>query len=342
MDEEADWMGSLANLGFEVQRHLRKATAGDVTAMSQPVAEEAGDTIYGLDKHVEPVIERVINCWPERFKPLILIAEGMGNDGVLLFGSRNGDARYRVIVDPIDGTRGLMYDKRAAWFLAAVGPNLGADTSLSNTFAAVMVELPTSKQFVADYFVAGAQSATRGYRAQIGGEHPEPLTVRPSMATTIKDGFAQVSNFFPGTKTLAAELMERIALRTLGEVRAGRADVFDDQYVSSGGQFVELMMGHDRFCCDLRPLFYDILDQNLQQKLVRGIECHPYDLAGMLVAKQAGVILTDGFGAELDGPLNVHHGMHWCGYANAALRRSIQPVILEWLCEKGISVPCTR
>ena len=146
------WRNSVSRYSYI----LRKAAASDAAALAQPVAEEAGDTIYGLDRHVEPVIERVINSWPERCKPLILIAEGMGKDGVQSFGSEDRDANYRVIIDPIDGTRGLMYDKRSAWFLAAVGPNLGPGTSLSDTFAAVMVELPTTKQSLADYFLAGA------------------------------------------------------------------------------------------------------------------------------------------------------------------------------------------
>ena len=31
----------------------------------------------------------------------------------------------KLIVDPIDGTRSLMYDKRSAWVLAAVAPQRG-------------------------------------------------------------------------------------------------------------------------------------------------------------------------------------------------------------------------
>ena len=38
--------------------------------------------------------------------------------------------RWRVIVDPIDGTRGLMYQKRSAWILTGVAPNRGPGTSL--------------------------------------------------------------------------------------------------------------------------------------------------------------------------------------------------------------------
>src|SRR5690606_31454271 len=118
----------------------------------------------------------------------------------------------------------------------------------------------------------------------------------PSRATTLHNGFAQVSSFFPGTKVLAAELMERIARAGLGDAEAAPA-LFEDQYISTGGQLVELMMGHDRFCCDLRPLFYRIATAS--GGAGAGLECHPYDMAGLLVAQQAGVILTDGFGGAL-------------------------------------------
>jgi fructose-1,6-bisphosphatase/inositol monophosphatase family enzyme len=89
------------------------------------------------------LIEREIESWPDECKPLVLVAEGIGEEGRRDFGPPDG-ARVRVIVDPIDGTRGLMYDKRSAWFLAAVAENRGEETCLADTFAAVMVELPTS------------------------------------------------------------------------------------------------------------------------------------------------------------------------------------------------------
>ena len=98
---------------------------------------------------------------------------------------------------------------------------------------------------------------------------------------------------------------------------------------------VELILGHDRFCCDLRPLFYEILGRQTGQA-VRGLECHPYDVAGALVAQQAGVIVTDGWGRPLDCPLDVHTGVHWCGYANATIRDLVQPVVRNWLTEKGL------
>jgi hypothetical protein len=169
----------------------------------------------------------------------------------------------------------------------------------------------------------------------VGGGQPTPLPVRPSLASNLVNGFGQVSNFFPGTKVLAAELMECIATRTVGPVQSGQGLIFDDQYLSSGGQIVELMVGHDRFCCDLRPLFYQILEQR-SGNTVRGLECHPYDVGGLLVAQNAGMINTNGWGDPLACPLDVHTGVHWCGYANLALQAAIQPVIRQWLLEQGL------
>jgi hypothetical protein len=259
----------------------------------------------------------------------------MGADGQRLFGNHDTPIRYRLIVDPIDGTRGLMYDKRSAWFIAAIAHDRGEHTRLSDTFAAALVELPTGKQNVCDSFTATVAGGMNAQRTCLADGHTRLLPVRPSGATTPQFGFGHVASFFPGTKVLAAELVERIAAETMGRTPAGQSLLFDDQYISSGGQMVELMVGHDRFCCDLRPLFYQILEAG-EQEVIRGVECHPYDVAGALVARQAGVVLTDGFGRPLDCPYDVHTPVHWCGFGNEILANLIQPVIADWLAEQDV------
>ncbi len=332
------WTVRLAAVGIAVRDRIVEARqAGDDLATA--VAQEGGDTIFSIDRHVEPVIEAAINAWPDDCKPLTLIAEGMGQDGRRRFEPRNSassSAGYRLIIDPIDGTRNIMYDKRSAWFLAAVAPDRGEATRLSDAFASAMVELPVSKQTLADCYVASGEGLLAGTRYALDrSTKPAEIEIQPSRAVTLRHGFAQVANFFPGTKVLASELMETIAAAVLGRVEPGDASVFDDQYMTTGGQMIELMLGHDRFCCDLRPLFYRILETQ-GVSVARGLECHPYDCAGMLVAQQAGVILTDGFGASLDAPMDVQTGVHWCGYANENLRQQIEPVIQNWLARKGV------
>jgi hypothetical protein len=94
-----------------------------------------------------------------------------------------------------------------------------------------------------------------------------------------------------------------------------------------------LIVGHDRFNADLRPLFYQMQGQP------EGLCCHPYDCATMLIAEEAGAVITDGFGRPLDGPLDVTTGLHWAGYANAALRARIEPLILQFLRDHGLPAP---
>lgn len=317
----------LLQLGYLVREHvIRGRSSGDANA----IEHIGGDTIFGLDRRVEPLIVSALGGFPSEMLPLVVVCEGLGPDGRCTIGPEGEGARFRVLIDPIDGTRSLMYDKRSAWFLAAIAPERGEATTLRDAVAAVMVELPTGKQGFADAYWAFAGGLAKGSRRNLFTGQERDLQLVPSGSTTLRHGFAQVSSFFPGTKRLAADLMETIAKGTLGELSITEASIFDDQYISTGGQLAELITGKDRFCCDLRPIFYEIIHK-AGNNTSDGLCCHPYDLAGLTIARAAGVIVTDGFGAELNAPFDVHTAMHWCGYANEELQRQIEPIIQEWL-----------
>jgi hypothetical protein len=339
--ENEVWGERLLALGLAVQtrvtRLVQKAFRDGTSTLADAVSEEGGDRIYRIDREVEATIEDVIGEWPSDCLPLLLIAEGMGHDGRQKFGTQGEKPRWRLIIDPIDGTRMLMYDKRSAWFLAAVGPDNGEATTLADSIASVMVELPTSKQNMADAFVASAGRTTRGLRFCVDASQPPGVDkavefpVRPSSKVDLQDGFATVLSMFPGTRQLAAELAERIAERC--DLMTSLPTVFDDQYISCGGLMYHLMTGRDLYCLDLRPQFNQILGRSGNDRF---IESHPYDLAGLLTAENAGVIMTDGFGQPLDAPLDVHTGVGWCGYANSTIRDLVEPIVAEWLAEHGI------
>jgi hypothetical protein len=326
---------------LELQREIRALIVRSrrVDGLATARRDTAADTIYEIDTLVEPLLDDFCRAW-SRTVPLVLIAEGIegpdGREGIKVFPEGWSDERavVRLIIDPIDGTRGLMYDKRAAWALAGIAPNKGPGTTLRDIEAAAMTELPTSKMGLADvlWAVRGGGGGARGMRVDLSSLASEPLRLKPSNATAIDHGFATVSNFFPGTKVLAAELMEYISYAMLGPADVTRATVFDDQYISTGGQFYELIVGHDRFNADLRPLFYAM------QQQPAGLCCHPYDCATMLVAEEAGVCLSDAAGRPLDGPLDVTTGMAWVGYANNALRRSIEPLLRQWIADQRTDI----
>jgi fructose-1,6-bisphosphatase/inositol monophosphatase family enzyme len=120
--------------------------------LSRIAHDEAGDTIYAIDRISEEQLVRDFAAEVAPLAPVVLIAEGLPDGGTSGAAGRcPGDGRaWRVIVDPIDGTRGLMYQKRSAWILTGVAPNLGEATSLRDIVFAVQTEVPLVKQHLTD------------------------------------------------------------------------------------------------------------------------------------------------------------------------------------------------
>lgn len=293
--------------------------------------ESTGDTIYAVDRISEHVLVELFEKELASVAPLILIAEGI-EQLVLPIGAKDTDAVWRVIVDPIDGTRGLMYQKRSAWVLTGVAPNRGPGTNLQDIELAVQTEIPLVKQHLCDvlWAIRGEGASAERFNRLTGERKTLPL--RPSRTTSIRHGFAMIARFFPGAREELAAIDEEIVRGALGPVEPGKAHCFEDQYLSSGGQLYELMMGHDRFVADLRPLVESVLNA---RGLVLGICCHPYDVCTELIAREAGVIVTDERGDPLRAPLQVEPDVAWAGYANDAIRREIEPLLHEALKKRG-------
>jgi fructose-1,6-bisphosphatase/inositol monophosphatase family enzyme len=303
------------------------AERGAIVEMATVVGEDAGDTLFAIDKISEPVLLEHFGALA-RDRPLLLIAEGLGHDGRRLLpeGTAPGDVEMVVIVDPIDGTRGLMYQKRPAWVLTGVAPARpdGRPPTLADIEVAVQTEVPLVKQHLCDAIWAIAGRGAQGERVDRLTGARRPLPLRPSRAATIAQGFGGIARFFPGARPLLSTIDDAIAEQLLGPPQIGRALTFEDQYVSSAGQLYELVMGHDRWTVDLRPL----VDRAMRSSgRTLGICSHPYDLCTELVAREAGVIVTDPNGARLATPLDVHGDVAWVGYANPTLRDLIQPVL---------------
>ena len=111
--------------------------------------DEEGDTIYAIDVVSEDMLLEFFEGL-SRDHSFVLIAEGLRGPMVFPRGSSESSATWRIIVDPIDGTRGLMYQKRSAWILTGVAPNRGETTSLQDIVVAVQTEIPLIKQHLSD------------------------------------------------------------------------------------------------------------------------------------------------------------------------------------------------
>ena len=291
--------------------------------------ESEGDTIYAVDRVSEELLVELFEHEIAARVPLVLVAEGIENGQLVLpRGTSEDDAVWRVVVDPIDGTRGVMYQKRSAWVLTGVAKNRGPETDLQEIEFAVQTEIPLVKQHLCDTLWAIKGEGAQAERFNRLTNERRPLALRPSRAATIRHGFAMVARFFPGARDELAAIDEEIVRGALGPVEHGKAHCFEDQYLSSGGQLYELMMGHDRFVADLRPLIETLMNR---RGLTLGICCHPYDMCTELIAREAGVIVTDVVGGPLRAPLRVEPDVAWAGYANDAIRREIEPQLLDAL-----------
>ncbi|MEP6493286.1 MAG: inositol monophosphatase family protein [bacterium] len=296
-------------------------------------AEEASDTIYQVDRVSEEILVAGLET-VARDEPLCLMAEGLpGGTLVLPRDARESDCRWRVIVDPIDGTRGIMYQKRSAWILTGVAPNRGEDTRLRDVTLAVQTEIPLVKQHLSDQLWALRGQGAHATRFNRLTGLSEPLTLRPSRADTIAHGFSTVARFFPGVRDVLAAIEDEMTHEVLGPPLAGKAACFEDQYLSTGGQLYELMAGHDRFVADVRPLMHSI---SSARGLPRGLCAHPYDICTMLIAEELGVVVTGEDGSPLDGPFDVESDMSWVGYANERIRAVVEPAFQNALRRRGL------
>jgi hypothetical protein len=302
--------------------------------LSQVVEDTTGDTIYAVDRISEELLVDLFEKKIAHKFPMVLIAEGLsGGKLILPRGTEENDAMLRVIADPIDGTRCLMYQKRSAWILTGVAPNYGEHTNLADIELAVQSEIPLVKQHLCDVLWATRTKGTDGERFnRITGER-YPLASRPSSAAEPAHGFCSVARFFPGGKDVLAAIDDEIMFGMEGVNRAGKAYAFEDQYLSTGGQLYELIVGHDRFIADIRPLLRPILEK---RGLVSGLCCHPYDVCTELIAREAGVLITNHRGQPLNVSLDLESDVSWIGYANGKIRKVIEPRLFAALQDRGM------
>jgi hypothetical protein len=301
-----------------------------VTALSGVAREVEGDTIYAIDRIAEHQLVEEVDRMATRDAPIVLVAEGLpGGEVVVPSGADRRAARWVIIVDPIDGTRGLMYQKRPGWILTGVaaGP---LPRTLADIELAVQTEIPLVKQYLSDEVWAVRGQGVSALRFNRLTGETVPLELRPSTATTIAHGFAMISRFFPGNRAQLAEIDDEVVESVLGPPRPGKAQLFEDQYISTGGQLYELMAGHDRFVADLRPLFERTRPGGA------ALCCHPYDLCTELIGRELGVSVTDAHGRPLSAPLDVTSDVSWIGYANRALRDLIEPHLRRALARRGV------
>lgn len=326
-------LSTLRRLLCALQDHIRDTFIAARRRQGRKFSSVAGvtaaDTIYYVDRlSEEAIVAWFDEHWPGS-APVELVMEGLEGEAVT-FPRKTPVSRttWKCILDPIDGTRGVMYDKRAAFILAGIAPQRGVRTHLGDLVVAAMTELPTTKQDRADQISAIRGGGVIAETHDLVQETRRRWTPRPSQARNFEHGFASLARFFPEGKTLLATVEEDL-WRELGVLgRNGGQLVFDDQYICSGGQLFELIVGHDRMLGDLRPLAYAKLGLSSAS-----LCCHPYDICTALIAREAGCVIESPEGKPLRAPLDTTTPVSWMGYANPGLARLVRPVLRRIMAE---------
>jgi hypothetical protein len=318
--------GLLCGLGDAIQDAVVSGrTHLDAARLSAVAGHAGGDTIYAIDKISEVAIVAWFRVnWPQNL-PVQIVMEGLEDELCFPEGTAASATDWKCIIDPIDGTRGIMYDKRSAWALAGIATQAGEGTMLSHIIAAAMTEIPVTKQWRGDQFSATLGGDLISTARDLRGGGVEIIQPVPSQAADFSHGFSSLVKFFPEGRTLTSQIEERLWDELIGLNRSLSPQIFDDQYLSTGGQFHELITGHDRMIGDLRPLILRVLDMESQ------LVCHPYDACTWLVLRKAGVVFEHPLGGFPDAPLDTESGVAWIAYANERLASQARPVLTRIL-----------
>lgn len=308
----------LCSLGEEIRSAVRQAAQNHSAEHLACVEREAeADTIYAIDRHSEEAIAAWLeHHWPAA-QPVRLVMEGVPDDDPHCFpgGIHPRETLWTLIVDPIDGTRGIMYDKRSAWALAGLAPNPphGASPSLADIQICAMTELPTRRHAVAEQFSCVRSRGIHATSTHLETGEKKPAKVRPSGATDFRHGFASLVKFFPEGRVFAAAVEEELwsLLDCFG--RTASPVIFDDQYISTGGQFYEILVGHDRMIADLRP------EIHAASGFAGSLVCHPYDACCWPLLQEAGAVFCSLDGGIPSAPLDTTSPVSWVAFANPAL-----------------------
>lgn len=294
-DDEVALASALAEVGRDVRDAVRAVA---ITAADHRVTRAAGgDVVFGVDARADVVLIESLRrrCgarWPGK-----LVVEGY-DDPVAI-----GDGDWVYLADPVDGTRPWLAGKRSAWVLLGAGRRA---KTLEDLTVGAAVELPTPRArfgLVAHASTTNLVAVDDDLADPATKNTPTPATLQPRSDHDLERTFVTVARLAPGQK-------QRIG--AWEDALLDGIETYEDPWLCSGGQLMGLASGADSAVLDPRPHFGTPLC------------AHPYDLAALVVARRAGVIVE----ALPPGPLDVRIAtdvdVAWAGYANAAIAQELR------------------
>jgi hypothetical protein len=293
----SDW--ELAAALAEVGRVVRAAVGVPRGAADAEVVRTAGgDDVFGVDDRADRALLAALAARCGERWPGTLVCEGY--DLPVPVGDAGGPWRY--LADPVDGSRPWLWGKRSAWCLLGAGREA---TSLAGLEVGACVELPTDRSSKATVAWAVRGSGVRAVDDVLApGSGQVGTTLRPLAGGRLDHRFVSVMRYAVGTKA---------ALGAWEDAVLAGLHTYDDPFICTGGLLLEVAAGRQAAVLDPRPL------------VAPGtMSTHPYDLAGWVVAAEAGVIVEGLPPGPLDAPLDTSTPVAWAAYANEAVAAELR------------------
>jgi fructose-1,6-bisphosphatase/inositol monophosphatase family enzyme len=294
--ETAALAEQLAEVGREVRAAVSGARHADDAAV---VRTEGGDDVFGIDARADEVLLAALarRCG-ERW-PGVVVIEGF--DDPQPVGDPAGPWTY--LADPIDGSRGLLAGLRSAWVLLGAGREA---STLEDLEVGVAVELPTERAALGRVGHADRSGHLVVEDDDLVGEQPpRPVVLQPKPDDDLARTFVTVVRLTPGGHG---------PIGVWADEHLAGLEVYDDLYPCTGGQMMAVASGSSAAALDPRPLLHE-----------GSFASHPYDLAALVLARAAGVVVEALPPGPLLVPLDTDTPVAWAAYANHEVAARLRP-----------------
>ena len=235
--------------------------------------------------------------------------------------------RFRFFIDTIDGGRGLRAGVHEAWVQTAIVRPRNGEANLSDVVMAVMTEIPVEgkneSRVVWAAIGEGAWEDIEDMRTGI--LTPFPKALHSSSEIDPRKGFIVFAAPWASTVKPVADLQtavfEEIAGRPLTDTDGWG---LNHQVLTSAGQIYHLANGG-------YDAFFDCVAMFNRRGQQLGLATRADDVAGMLIAQEAGAVVYGEDGGPLRAPLDARVEVSWRGYANQKIADIFEPVIRRYL-----------
>ena len=334
------WLGEIGELCDGIRSSALEAVRREGPGRVQPArAQGSGDVSFALDL----ACESFIDGWLERQaarQPLSLLTEDRGWRHLGPADAGSG-ARVkelpdfdhggpRIALDPIDGTRNLMADLRPAWTVVSFAPAGPSMPRFADLTGGMLSELPPHR--ASGHRRLWAERGQQG--CHFAAFEEDGTSVESKLFTDDDDrpdnGYFSVFRYEPRMRPRIAALEAGFFERLVEREQADARSIYDDQYISNGGQLFLLSLGTYRMIVDPRALLARVEGRPT-------VTSKPYDVAGALVCAEAsGALLSAADGSALDFPLDAETPVHFAGWVNRATHARLEPHWLATLRAEGI------